>query len=191
MSAPRFQELARGIALIAMFRREGFRLLTGSANEIVASLIPLLFLLIASGLVQTLDRPDASKAAALLAALSTVLLPVVLSEALARLWRREAQWGRYIVAFNWCQWALTFFGAASLVAADLLGLVGIPQAVAVMAALAAFVVYQIALFWFMARRGLDLSRWRATLLVSIVEIATSGALVLFIMLDASGTGSDG
>lgn len=188
MSGSRFQQLARGIALIATFRREGFKLLGGSANEVVASLVPLLLLLVASGLAQTLDQPGISKATALCAALCTVLLPVVISELLARLWRREQQWGRFIVAFNWCQWTLTFALAAALIASDVLVLLGLPSAIAIVAALVAFLVYQMALFWFIARHGLEISRWRAALLVAVVEIATSGTLVLFLLLEDGHAG---
>ncbi len=190
MSRPRFAQVVRGVALLACFRRAGFAELGGTAQDVLASLAPLLALLIVSAVLHAANGIDPQWAAWVLAALSVLLLPMVVSEWLARLWGRTAAWGRYVAAFNWCQWAVTFAAVAALLAANLLAAVGLPRPLAAGAALLAIVVYHLALQWFLARRGLELSSGRATLLVVAVEVLTVGLLLLFLRLDGGLTGGD-
>jgi hypothetical protein len=113
----------------------------------------------------------------MLSSLIAVLTPAVISHLFAALWRREAFWLRYAVAFNWCQFAITLVTIAVVLFAETapLGRAGAmtPLFFTVLAVLA----YWLALFGFMASRGLRLSTPRAILLVLVTNITTA-ALVM-------------
>lgn len=189
MSQTRLLEVARGVVLLACFRRAGFAHLGGSSQDVLSSLAPLLALLIVSTVLDAMGGAGPHLLGWLLAALSVLLLPLVMSEALARFWGRGAAWGRYMAAFNWCQWAVTFAAIGALVAANVLAILGLPRGVAAALALLAVVAYHLALQWFLARHGLDISAGRAALLVAAVEVLTSGLVVLFLLLDGALTDS--
>ncbi len=182
----------RGLVLLARFDASGFRHLGGSAQDVLASLAPLLAFPLVFGALSMLGGGDAHELAALFAAVALLLLPLVASEALARRWGREAEWGRFAVAFDWSQWTMTLAAIAAFAAAGALAAAGLPQRPLALAALLAVLAYQIGLHWFLARRGLDLSAGRATVLVVVMDVLTCVLLGLFLGLQGiAGPGAAG
>ena len=90
----------------------------------------------------------------------------MLSHALARRWGREHLWLHYATAYNWCYWAIP------VIATVLTTVLGAGLREGLFLALAG---YSLWLHWFIARHGLALTRWRATILVALVN---GGTLIL-------------
>ena len=189
MTPPPMREVLRGVVLLGRFRRRGFAHVGGTAQDVLASMAPLLALLIVSATLRAAAGADSRLLVWVLAALSVLLMPMVVSEALARSWGREPAWARYAAAFNWCQWAVTFVAIGAILGANLLAAVGLPPPLAAGAAMLAILAYHLGLQWFLARRGLDLSPGRSVLLVAAVEVLTSLVLVLFLLLDGDLAGA--
>jgi hypothetical protein len=163
-----------GVALVARGKRDGLRQFGATSDAFLASLAPLVaFPLVGSGLM--LASGAGWKALEdFLATLCAILAPAVLSQALARLWGREAQWLHYATAFNWCQWAVP---ATAVVLLLVLGVMLDAGLLSQQAAEAGFVgglaAYAFWLHWFVTRHALALGAWRAALLVALVNAGTA------------------
>lgn len=175
--------VVRGLLLLARFDASGFRYLGGSVQDVLASVAPLLAFPLVLGTLAMLGGGDAHDLAALPAAIAMLLLPLVVSEAMARRWNREALWGRFAVAFNWSMWTTTLATLAVFLVAGLLAGAGVPQQPLGIAALVVVLGYQFGLHWFLASRGLELSPIRAALLVVATDALTTLLLLLFMMLE--------
>jgi hypothetical protein len=175
----------RGLLLLARFDAAGFGHLGGGAQDVLASLAPLLAFPLVFGVTAMLGDGDPHELAALLAAIAVLLLPLVTSEALARRWQCDPAWGRFAVAFNWSQWTMTLVAVAVFVLAGLLAASGLPQRPVAGAALLTVVGYQLGLHWFLARRGLQVSAARAALLVLVMDLSSTALLAMFLLLEAS------
>lgn len=175
--------VVRGVLLLARFDAGGFRHLGGSVQDVLASLAPLLAFPLVFGTLAMLGGGDAHDLAALPAAIAMLLLPLVVSEALARWWGRETLWGRFAVAFNWSMWTTTLATLAVFLIAGLLAGAGVPQQPLGVAALVLVLGYQLGLHWFLASRGLGLSAGRAVLLVVVTDALTTALLLLFMVLE--------
>ena len=176
--------LLRGLVLLARFDPAGFLQIGGGAQDVLTSLAPLLAFPLVFAFLALLDGPDAGELAASLLFAVVLLVPMVVSEALARRWGREARWGSYAAAYNWCRWVLIGAILIALAAANVLVALGLPPRVAGLAALLAIILYQIGLEWFLARSGLGLPRGRSALLLAAVELAGAAPLLLFGLLHA-------
>jgi hypothetical protein len=119
-----------------------------------------------------MGRGDTGGFTDLLAATCGLLAPAVVSEWLARRWGREAEWPRYAVAFNWCQWAVPVAAAALLLVLSAFMAAGLPNVVAGNAVLLGLSGYALWLHWFLARHGLSLGAGRAALFVLLVDLGT-------------------
>ncbi len=175
--------VVRGLLLLARFDASGFRHLGGGAQDVLASLAPLLAFPLVFGVLALLGGGDAHDLAALPAAVALLLLPLVASETMARRWARDAQWGRFAVAFNWSLWTTTLATLVVFLLAGLLAGAGLPQRPLAIAALLVVLAYQFGLHWFLAYRGLDLSPGRAALLVVVIDALTTALLLLFLLLE--------
>lgn len=178
-----FANVMRGLLLLARFDASGFRYLGGSVQDVLASLAPLLAFPLVFAVLAMLGGGDAHDLAALPAAIAMLLLPLVVSEVMARRWGREALWGRFAVAFNWSMWTTTIATLAVFLIAGLLAGAGLPQQATGIAALVLVLGYQAGLHWFLASRGLGLSAGRAALLVVVMDALTTALLLLFMMLE--------
>jgi hypothetical protein len=162
-----------GVWRVARGRADGMARFGTTAQSFLTSLAPLIaFPLVGSLLVLLREGPLA--ALTLLAVtLVAQLAPPVLSHAVAAWWGREQLWAHYATAYNWCYWALPVVLVALM---TLLGVVatatGLPEMVAAQAVVVLLAAYSLWLHWFLARHGLALSRWRAALLVVIVNAGT-------------------
>jgi hypothetical protein len=162
-----------GVARVATGRADGLTHFGGSAQTFLASLAPLVaFPLVFDGLM-LVQGPVLPALTELLAALCALLTPAVLSFEFARWWGREAEWWRYITAFNWCQWAIPVAVAILLTLAGIALGLGAPKQAAGLGAACGLMVYGLWLHWFLARHGLRLSRLRAVLMVVCVNFGTA------------------
>jgi hypothetical protein len=169
--------IVQGVARLACFRVGGLEQLPATPQAFLNSLAPLIAFPLVGSALMLLGGGGETALADLLATLVAVLTPSVLSERLAALWRRDAAWLRYAVAFNWCQWAIPFAAIALLFAVGVLMAAGLPDWTAAAAAMFGLVSYALGLHWFLARCGLGLSRLQATVFVVAVNVGT-GVLVM-------------
>ena len=157
-----------GIWRVAIGRVEGMAWFGATAQSFLSSLAPLIAFPLAGALLIMVEG-EALPAFDLFAlTLVLQLAPPVLSHWLAVRWGRADQWFHYATAYNWCYWAVPAAGSLLMLAAGpVLG----PRA-----ALEAFFIgggaYSLWLHWFIARHGLTLGRWRAILLVVLVNGGT-------------------
>ena len=170
--------ILRGVSLLARFRADGLGYFAGGAQQVMGSLMPLLAFPAAFLLLMLVAGGRLREVAELLSVIDALLLQVVLSEALARRWDREAEWGRYAVAFNWCQWAVPVVGIALMVALRFLVGAGLTPMLAAPLALLALAAYALGLQWFVARHALQLGGGRAALLVAGVNLCTAAVVIL-------------
>jgi len=164
------KSLLRGIVRLAGLHSDGMRHFGDTPPAFLNSLAPLIaFPLVTSGLVLA---AGAVREAMTDFAVTLVLLlaPPVLSERLARLWRRDDAWLRYAVAYNWCQWIMPVVFVLCGLGFGLLVAAGLPAGVAQFVALAAMLGYWLAFHWFLARRGLGVSALRAVVVVAVVNL---------------------
>lgn len=167
---------ALGIARLARFNSGGLAAFDATPVGLMNALAPwLAFALVGFVMVLVAGSPGEALIE-LLATLVALLTPAVISEAVARLWGREAVWLRYAVALVWCQWIMPPALLVAMVVSGILAAVGMPDEAAERLGAFALLAYALALHGFIARRALDVSRWRAAAIVVIVNIGT-GALV--------------
>jgi hypothetical protein len=167
-------EFLRGIWLLLRFQPEGFGLIGHTPAAFFNSLAPAFAFPIVRAAFLAFDGNATGTLRVLLSNLVMVLAPAVVSHLLATWWKREAFWLSYIIAFNWC------LSALSLVLLLIVGLA--PQLISpsdlqggssLVLILIAF--YWIGLSWFLARRGLHISGWRAALFLLVLNVV-SGVL---------------
>lgn len=171
------RSIPRGIYLLARGRAEGLDEFAATREGFLASLAPwIAFPLVASGILAMHGHGHAA-ISAFLATLCALLAPPVISEAAARLFRREALWLRFATAFNWSQWALPPVGLAALFVANAAVGFGLPPREASILWYALLGLYALWLHWFLLYRGLALPVWRAAGLVVVINVA-SAVLVL-------------
>ena len=169
----RLRSVVLGIALVARGRREGLQQFGATKDAFLASLAPLVaFLLVGSGLL-LLGGAGWEALEDFLLILCFMLAPLVLAQALAQAWGRDAAWLHYATAFNWCQWAVQAFAAVLLLALGLLLNAGLPESAAAVAFTAGLAAYALWLHWFVTRHALGLGPWRAGLFVVLVNGGTA------------------
>ncbi|HEY1934230.1 MAG TPA: hypothetical protein VGG99_19655 [Acetobacteraceae bacterium] len=168
----------KGVFLLATGQREGLEYFSGATPHFLASLASLAIwpLVGVVALLTGSGGPDA--VSDVLASVCAVLAPPVLSYELAARWDRAAQWARYATAFNWCQWALPVVAAILVTFIGVLDRGGLSSRVAFALLVCAFSAYGLWLHWFVAVRGLELSRLRAAVLVVAINLIT----VLLVLL---------
>ena len=170
---PLGSSVVKGLLLVARGRPEGLQCFGASSDAFLAALAPWLAFLLVAALLMLLRHPTAVGATLILLSFCALLLPPVLSHLLARRWKREGFWLRYATATVWCEWLVIFAYAVSLLAGTLLLQLGVPADLAGAMFLVLFVCYGLWLHWFLAWRGLELSRLQAGILVVSVIAATA------------------
>ena len=174
--------MLRGIGLLARFRAEGFDHFAGTPAAFMNSLAPMIAISLVAGLPALVAGSLHLFALHVLTSAIALLCPPVFSQLLARAWGREAAWLRYAVAYNWCQTAVTL-ATMALVLGFAAG--GQGTMAGVMAAIVTLLLYWLVLGWFLAWRGLGLSRGKAVLAVLVINAGT-GLAVLGPQLAAIG-----
>ena len=97
----------------------------------------------------------------------------MLSWEVARRWGRADRWPCFAAAFCWCQWATPVVFGAMLVLMSLLMAAGLGGDTALGIGVVALFGYGLWLHWFLAKHALDLTAWRAVLLVVVVNVGTT------------------
>ncbi len=164
--------IVRGMFLLARGRAEGLNCFGDSPRAIIGSLIPGLGLVIGAMAEGWSEGLGFGAIGEMLAPICGLLAPAVLSHELARWWGREAFWGRYIVAFNWCQWLIPVVAMALITGLALLHLTGLAGANGVKLLIVCLAGYALWLNWFVARHGLALTPGRAIGFVLGVNLGT-------------------
>ena len=165
--------VVKGLLLVARGRPEGLQCFAATSDAFLAALAPWLAFLLVAALLMLLRKPTAVGAALILLSFCALLLPPVLSHLLARRWKRDALWLRYVTATVWCEWLVILAYAVSLLVVTLLLQLGVPADLAGVMFLGLVACYWLWLHWFLAWRGLELSRLQAALLVAAVIAATA------------------
>lgn len=168
--------LILAILALARFDRRGFDLLPVSTEAFLTSLAPLVaFPLTGAGLLIA-DGGGVAVISDFFATLDALLAAPVLSHTLAWAFGREALWLRYAIAFNWCQWVIPVAAGVLILLSRAAVTLGAEAQLATYGAFAALALYALCLHWFLVRKGLDLSLFRAGVVVVLVNLA-SGALL--------------
>jgi len=173
VTPPRRASVLRGIVRIARARPDGLNEFTATRQGFLASLAPLIAFPLVSTVLLLLNGHGMAAIADLLATLSVLLAPPVLSWEFARLWHRQDRWLRFATAFNWCQWLLPLLASLLLILAGVLLNAGMSQRTATGLLVLCLGAYGLWLHWFLAHHGLALSRFRAGLLVVCVNLGTA------------------
>ena len=160
--------ILQGLALLGRFQKEGFGRFEASSQGLLASLAPwIAFLLVGGALLALQGKPvDALTDVAVLTC--WLLVPPAVSQAVASAFRRDDRWLRYATATTWCEWLMVPVYAVALFLVSLCMEAGLPPHAAPFVLIAVIGVYWLCLHVFLARAGLDLTTFRAVLLVVAV-----------------------
>ena len=165
--------VVQGLLLIARGRSEGLECFGATPDAFLAALSPWLAFLLVGLLLMMLRAPSMVGVSLALLSLCALLLPPVLSHALAGNWQRSAFWLRYATATIWCEWLVLLAYAASLVVVAVLLKLGVPTDLAGIAFVGLIACYWLWLHWFLAWRGLSVGWARAAMLVALVVVSTA------------------
>ena len=160
-----------GLARVMRGRKDGLLQFGDSAEAVLAALAPLLAFLVVGAI---LSLVGGNRDALEYVALATVVLlgSLVFSFEVARRWGRARQWFRFATAFCWCQWAGPLMLVAAMVLMMLLLAAGVEAHAATAIGIVLLSAYGLWLHWFLARHALDLSGWRAVVLVVVMMTLT-------------------
>lgn len=172
-SGPVGGSIVQGLLLIARGRPEGLECFGATPDAFLSALAPWLAFLLVGVLLMVLREPTAVGATLFLLSFCALLLPPVLSHALAGNWNRGVFWLRYATATVWCEWLVILAYAASLLLVTLLLQLGVPADLAGIVFLGLVACYWLWLHWFLAWRGLSLTWARAAILVTAVVGTTA------------------
>lgn len=164
---------ASGVARLARFRADGLASFDATPVGLLNALAPWLAFALVGSLLALAAGAVREAALDFLASLVALLAPLVVSQALARLWGRGGAWLRYAVAMTWCQWMMPPALLAAVLGSGVMIAVGLPRDLAEALAALAALLYAVGLHWFLARRALVISVWRAGLLVAAVNLGTA------------------
>jgi hypothetical protein len=168
----------RGVMLVARGRAEGIEHFASTGQGFLASLAPMIAFPLVGTVILLLNGGGTEAIVDLLATLAILLAPPVLSFELARLWARQSRWLRFATAFNWCQWLLPVLASVLLMALSALLQAGLSEQAATAVLVGALGGYGLWLHWFLARHGLELSRFRAVVLVLVVNFGTAFLVIV-------------
>jgi len=171
-SGPPRKSVIVGLMRIARGRADGIDFFNASVQSYLSSLAPLVaFPLVGAVLAIYSDGPRQALTD-LAMMLCALLTPAVVSYELARLWKRDDAWLRFATVFNWCEWILPILACLLLVPLSLLIALGLNESAAGNVWVGCLGLYGLWLHWFLARNALALSRYRAGILVLIVNFGT-------------------
>jgi hypothetical protein len=171
------QSIVLGILRVARGRADGIGCFGATAQSFLASLAPLIaFPLVGAALALFTDGPRRALTS-LAMTICALLAPAVLSFELARLWHRGDAWLRFATAFNWCEWTLPVVACVVMLPLSVAISAGLNETAASMLLVGFLGVYGLWMHWFLARKALALSGFRAVLLVVIVNLGTVAAVL--------------
>jgi hypothetical protein len=162
-----------GILRIAYGRADGVGCFGSTPQAFLSSLAPLVaFPLVGSVLAMFTEGPRRALTG-LAMTLCALLTPAVISYELARVWQRVDAWVRFATAFNWCEWILPVLACLLMVPLSVAISAGMTETAASLVLVSCLGVYGLWLHWFLARKALGLSAFRAVVLVFLVNLGTA------------------
>lgn len=170
--APKRRNVALGILLLARGRADGFIHFDATPQAVLSSLAPWAAITIVAFALSLVSSHAVVLQTYLLAGAVGLLAQLVVSFELARRWGRGAEWFRFAAAFCWCHWATPIAMLALILIMSVLLAMGIAEESVARVGVVALMGYGLWLHWFLAWRGLDLTRLRALALVLIVDAVT-------------------
>ena len=164
--------IALGLLLIGTGRAAGFAQFGGNVDAFLASLAPLLAILIVLGGVVAWSGHPWAGLSAVLTGVCDLLAPAVIADLFCRLWHRRQHWALYANVLNCAQWLMIAVLLLLLPLASLGSAMGLSMQHAGLLLMALFGLYVLWFHWFAARHTLDLSRGRALLVMLAVVFGT-------------------
>ncbi len=165
--------VVRGLALLGRGRAEGFECFENSRDAFLAALSPKIGFLLVAAVLLLAQNPTVPALSLVLLVFCSILLPPVISHAMARLWRRDDCWRRYATASVWSIWLVLPAYVPALLLVSVLLQFGIGQAAALRVTLLLGMLYFLWLHWFMACRGLAIGAGKAMLTVMALAVGTT------------------
>ncbi|HEY0185586.1 MAG TPA: hypothetical protein VGC09_22520 [Rhodopila sp.] len=162
-----------GILRVARGRADGVACFGSSPQAFLSSLAPLIaFPLVGAALALFTEGPRRALTG-LAMTMCALLTPPVVSYELARIWQRTEAWARFATAFNWCEWILPVLACLVIVPLSLGISAGMTETAASLVLVSCLGVYGLWLHWFLARKALGLTGFRAVALVFVVNLGTA------------------
>ncbi|QBL94810.1 hypothetical protein KSAC_26230 [Komagataeibacter saccharivorans] len=174
--------ILKGMLLLGRGRAEGIAYFGNTRDSVLSALAPRLALWLVGGGLTVAYAPQPLSGVKVLFALCLILMPAVVTHALARHWKREGLWLRYITAAWWTDWVTLFVG---LVVALIMALASprlLETQTGELILNGTEFVYSLWLTWYVARVGLLLRRGQAVLMVLAILgslVALGGVTALF------------
>jgi hypothetical protein len=168
-----WKSIVVGMLRIARGRADGIFCFGSSPQAFLSSLAPLVaFALVGAVLALSTEGPRRALTG-LAMTLCALLTPAVVSYELAHIWKRADAWTRFATAFNWCEWLLLALFCLVLVPLSAAISLGMSEATASLLLVTCLGAYGLWLHWFLARKALTLSWFRAVLLVLLLNLGTA------------------
>ncbi|MBN8904019.1 MAG: hypothetical protein BGO51_19120 [Rhodospirillales bacterium 69-11] len=161
-----------GMWRIARGRRDGLLQFGNTPQAFLGSLAPLIAFPLVGVVVMLLRGAGLSALAYFALTLCILLAPAAISFELARFWDRDALWLRFATAFNWGQWVVAIVLMLVLTVLSIAVGAGLSEHAAVAVLMLGLACYALWLHWFLARHALQLSPFRAALMVVAMNAAT-------------------
>ncbi|WP_193733677.1 hypothetical protein [Komagataeibacter sp. FXV3] len=164
-NSPGLGMILKGMLLLGRGRAEGIAYFGNTRDSVLAALAPRLALWLVGGGLTIGTAPQALSGVKVLFALCLILLPAIVTHALARRWKREGLWLRYITAAWWTDWVTLFVGLAVALLMALASPKLLESSTGAMILNGVEFGYSLWLTWYVARIGLLLRRGQAVVLV--------------------------
>jgi hypothetical protein len=161
-----------GILRIARGRADGINCFSSTAEGFLSSLAPLIAFPLVGAILGAFTEGPRRALTSLAMTLCALLTPAVVSYEVARLWKRADAWLRFATAFNWCEWILPILACLIMVPLSVAISLGMSEDLASKVLLGCLGAYGLWLHWFLARNALTVSRFRAVVLVLLVNLGT-------------------
>jgi hypothetical protein len=158
---------------IARGRADGIGCFGSSPQAFLSSLAPLVAFPLVGSILAVFNEGPRRALTGLAMTLCALLTPAVISYELARVWRRADAWMRFATAFNWCEWILPVLACLIMVPLSVAISAGLSEIVASRVLICCLGLYGLWLHWFLARKALALSGFRAGVLVFVVSLGTA------------------
>jgi hypothetical protein len=167
---------ALGLLLLGTGRPEGLAQFGTDTDSYLASLAPLLGLLIVMSGIVCLDAGLARGLLFFLIPFCNLLAPPVIGHVFCAVWGKRERWPLYANVLNWSQWLMVAVVVVLLPLASFTVGAGLSVMSATLLLLGTLGVYVLWFHWFLARHALALSRARA-LLVMVCMVFGTGLLL--------------
>jgi len=162
-------DIVRGMVLLGRGSEAGLGFFGNSADSFLSALAPHVAWQIVVAVLLMAQAPTGVNATKMLVSFCVILVPPVLSHVFAQRWQREGRWLRYATASLWCEWLSVFVLIVALLIAAI-AMSGPPSGMVLMPVIAAPMLYDAWLRWFLARSGLGIGGWRALGLVLVTTV---------------------